>query len=349
MNRKTIISIVVVVILIAGGIFAVKRARKKDASTPVAKKYAIVVSTFKPQIKPVTLSLPYLAIAKNDKDVTLTSRISARVDYIKASGSKVKKGDVIAKLDDTSIRSNINSVKSGIEAAKVALKNLEATHKRTLDLIAVKGASIEQSEMEESNIAALQSKIETLNQNLSELNNALTYAVILSPVDGRLSKTWVNAGDVSMPGRPIASLNAKNGFYLLVRVPTDLNIYGVRYNQKQYNAIKLNSTFNSLAEYKVYVDAPGLMSGDRVEVNVEVFKGDGLMLPFDAILNRNGKSYVLVKEGDKAVVQEVSLIQSGEEGAVVANAQLEGKELVVAKQDILLKLLGGISIQVNKD
>ncbi len=349
MNKKTIISIGVVILLIAGGIFAVKRARKKDASSPLAKKYAMIISTFKPQMKAVTLSLPYLALAKNDKDVTLTSRISARVDYIKASGSRVNKGDVIAKLDDTSIRSNINSVKAGIDAAKVALKNLEATHKRTLDLIAVQGASIEQSEMEESNIAALQSKIESLNQNLSELNNALTYAVILSPVNGRISKTWVNSGDVSMPGRPIASLNAKNGFYLLVRVPTDLNIYGVRYNHKEYEAIKLNSTFNSLAEYKVYVDTPGLMSGDRVEVEVEVFKGNAVKLPFDAILNRNGKSYVLVKDGDKAIAQAVKIIQSGEKGAVVAGTQLQGKEVVVAKQDILLKLLGGISIRVNND
>ena len=147
----------------------------------MAKDYSIVVSSIKPETAQITLTLPYLAIAENDKDVTLASKISARVEYIKPSGNNVEKGEVIARLDVTSIKSNINSTKAMLDAANISLQNLAATHKRTQDLIAVKGASIEQSEMEESNIAELNSKIESLNQNLNDLNNALTYAVIKSP------------------------------------------------------------------------------------------------------------------------------------------------------------------------
>jgi RND family efflux transporter MFP subunit len=348
-NKKTIIWTIVIVVVVIAGILKIKHTQNKEAALPPAKQYAIVVSTIQPQVKDVSLTLPYLAITQNDKDVRLSSRISGRVNWIKSSGSRVKKGEVIAKLDNTTVMAGINSVKSQIDAAQTALKNLEATHNRTLELMKVEGASIEQSQAEESKIAELKAQVESLQQKLNDLNNTLTYAIITSPVDGRISKTMLNVGDMAMPGRPVASISAYNGFYLLLRIPTNLKVYGVALNGKTYDAIPLHSTFNSLAEYKVYVDNTNMTTGNRVEVNVIVYKGKGLELPFDAVLNRNGKSYVMVRNGDQATAEEIHQVESGEQGIVVSNNDLAGKELVVAKQDILLRLLSGTSLKVKED
>ena len=57
MKKKTIVWIIVVVVIIALGIMVVKRAKKRDAESPVAKTYSMVVSTIKPELKEVTLSL----------------------------------------------------------------------------------------------------------------------------------------------------------------------------------------------------------------------------------------------------------------------------------------------------
>ena len=348
-TKKTLIWTVVIVILIIGGILLIKGAKKRESKLPSAKQYAIVVSTIQPQIKDTQLTLPYLALTQNDKDVRLASRTSGRVNWIKASGSSVKKGETIARLDNTSIQAGIKSTEAQIEAQETTLKNLEATHRRTLELLKVEGASIEQSQAEENKIAALKSQIESLRQKLNDLNNMLTYAIIKSPVDGRISKTMVNKGDMAMPGKPVAAISAKNGFYLLLRVPTDLEVDGVTLDGNFYDAIPLHSTFNSLAEYKVYVNKEGMTTGNRVEVNVVTFKGDAILLPFDAVLDRDGKSYVMVKDGDKAIPQAVHVIRSGEQGLIVSDNDLAGKELVVAKQDILLRLLGGTSIKVKED
>lgn len=349
MKRNTIIGIVVAIILVIGGILIIKKAKKKDAAAPVAKSYSLVVSTIKPVLNEVHLTLPYLAIVQNDADVVIASRIASRIEYLKPSGSFVKAGEVIARLDNTTFESNIESIKAQMYAVSTALKNMNSTHKRTLELLAVKGASIEQSEMEMSKISEAEAKLEALKQNMSNVKNSESYAIITAPASGKISKTMQNTGDMAMPGHPIANIRANNGFYLLIRVPTDLNISGVTMNGKRYDAIKLNSTFNGLAEYKAFVDAANLISGDRVEINVEVFNGTAIELPFDAILNRNGKSFVLLKEGDRATAQEVNIIQSGEKGIAVSNEELQGKELIVAKQDILLKLLSGISLKVKED
>ena len=345
-NKKSIITTVVIVVLVIGGGIAIKKAKDKDANAPIAKTYDVVVSTQTVKSDSVKITLPYLAIVQNDNDVKIASKMAARVNYIKPSGSKVKKGEVIIKLDNTTVQSNINTVKSQLEAVNVGIKNMTATHNRTLELLKVDGASIEQSQKEESKLSELNSKKDALNSKLNELYNMMSYANITSPVDGVISKTMVNKGDMAMPGHPIASLKSENGFYLLVRVPTDMTVKGVEINDQRFDAISLNSTFHGLAEYKAYADMPNMTSGDRVEVNVELFNGKGILLPFDAIINRDGKSYVLVKDGDIANAEKVNIVERGEQGVIINNSDLQGKEVVIAKQDILLKLLTGVSLKV---
>ena len=347
-NRKTLVWTAVVIILITGGILVVKRAKDRENNLPPAKVYSIVVPVITPEMTHAKLTLPYLAETQNDKDVKLTSKIAGRINYLRPSGSKVKRGDVIARIDDTSIKGNIKSVEAQVIAQQKALDNLKTTHKRTEELIAVKGASIEQSQMEESKIAGLESKVESLKQKLNELNNMLTYAIITSPVDGRISKTIVNVGDVAMPGHPVASLSANNGFYLMVRVPDNIVISSVLLENNEYDAIPLNSTFHGLSEYKVYTNSKNMTTGNRVTVDVIIFNGEAIKLPFDAVLNRDGKSYVLVADGDMAVPHEVSIIQSGQEGIAISNPEIAGKKIVVAKQDILLKLSSGANLKVKE-
>ena len=131
MNKyvKIAIGVVVVAGLGVAGVKKIKEARAKDAGLPQAKIYPIVVSQMSPKFSHVTLTLPYLADVQNDKDVQLSARIAARVQSIKPSGSRVKKGEVIVSLDTTSIVANLSSAEQQIKATQIALKNLEDTHK----------------------------------------------------------------------------------------------------------------------------------------------------------------------------------------------------------------------------
>jgi len=344
---KFIIFIAVVAGLAFLGIKKVKEARAKDASTPKAVVYPIVASTISPKISNVKLTLPYLAEVDNDNDVQIASRVAARVERIKKTGEQVIKGEIVVRLDTTSTRSAINEIKSQIRASKVTLANLEATHRRTLKLLKVQGASIEQSQRESSQIASIKEKINALREKIVSLKNNLSYATITSPVDGVVSKSFVSQGAISSPGKPLLSIRSKNGFYLKVRVPSETKIKGVILNHKFYSATPLNSTFHGLNEYKVYTNDNSLVTGDRVQVDVVVFNQQATLLPFDAILNRDGKSFVLVANGNRAKPQEVHILKSAEQGVAISD-NLEGKKIVVAKPDILLKLTSGYALKVEE-
>ena len=348
MNKfiKIGVALAVVAILAVMGAKKIEEAKAKDATKPIAKVYPINVDTMKPTIAQAKLTLPYLADVKNDKDVVLSSRISARVISIKHSGSVVKKGDIVATLDTTTIKSNLSTLKDEIKASEVALKNIEATHKRTLDLIKVQGASVELSQKEITQIASTQAKLAGLKQKEIELNNNLSYAVIKSPVDGVIAQSMSSVGSVSMPGKPIAKISSKNGFYLMVRVPREIDIKGVTFNKKDYPLTALGSTYHGLAEYKVYTGTSNLTTGDRVEIDVITYNAKGLLLPFDALLNRDNRSFVLIVNGKKAITQEVHILKNAQQGVIVSE-DLTGKTIVIAKPDILLKLTSGYALKVR--
>ncbi len=349
MNKfiKIAIGAVVVAGLGFAGVKKIKEVRAKEAHLPKAKIYPVVVKTITPKITPVTLTLPYLAEVANDKNVKLASRIASRIEMIKSSSSNVTKGEVVVQLDTTSIKSSLKSIQEQIQATKVALANLESTHKRTLELLKVKGASIEESQKESTMIANTQAKLNALKQKEIELENNLSYAKIVSPVNGVISRTFSSKGAISFPGKPLLAISSKNGFYLMVRVPTNLPIQGVKFENKFYNATPLNTTFHGLAEYKVYIGGTHhLISGDRVQVNVVTFKNKAILLPFNTLLNKNGKSYVLVVHGNQAVAQKVNIIQSAQQGVVVSD-DLSNKQIVLAKPDILLKLTSGYALKIK--
>jgi len=329
--KRTVILLILAAI-VAGGLLLVKAKRAKEAQTPAPKVYAMVVKTMQPKPSQAELTLPYLAQVQNDENVVLASRMSARVLMIKKSGEPVKKGDVLAKLDTEDVRANIDSV-------KISLANLLKTHQRTKALYRARGASIEQLQKEESSIAALKAK-------LKALKNQMSYATLISPVSGVIAKAFETEGSIAMPGKPLLNISATRGFSLLVRLPDGIKANSVIFKGKHYPLSALGSTFQGLNEYKAYVDVPHLTAGETTEIRVVVFEGLATKLPFDAILNREGKSYVLVIDKDRAVPQEVHIVQKGEEGVVVKE-DLQGKKIVVAKPDILLKLLTGISVKVE--
>ncbi len=357
--KKLITYILVLLVLgtmVIGGMKIIQSKKAVDANNKPAKAYEIVVKTFTPTISKTTLTLPYLATTKSNDDVKISSKVPARIEYIAKSGKVIKKGDIIVNLDDKdfqiklqALNLNINSLHSQLKSKNIALDNLFKIHNRTINLLKVKGASKEQFDKEVTNIEALKAGIKTLEYKIKELNanknsikNMLSYTKVVAPVSGVIT-SMANVGDVAMPGHPLVSISSDTNSYLLVRLPSDVNAEELIYKGKKVNLSPLNTTFNGLLEYLANIDE-SLAANQRVEVDIVIFDGDGYKLPIDTVLNREGKSYVLTIKGNKTIAKLVNIISAGEQGVVVTGVDSNDK-LVVAKPDILLKLLSGISVK----
>ncbi len=358
LSKKKITAIVVGV-LIAAGVIIIKNKKTSLSEIPPMKAYAVVVETVKVKNQEEQLTVPYLATVMSDQSVTVSSRSALRVMKMVKSGTKVMKGDIVVKLDSRDLQDKKytvmlqkDSTKTELSAKKIALNNAKATHQRTLKLLKVKGASLEMSQREESTIKgfeaavrSLQNKIKILNRNLSEINTALSYTTLKATQAGIVSKTFLNVGEMAMPGKPLLNIESGEGKYLLVRTANPKHGKACLFEGKKYTLTPLNSTFNGLYEYRAEVQTKHAV-GERVDIDLVTYDAKGLKVPINTLLQKEGDNYCFVVHGTEANAQKVKIISRGEH-AVIVKGLKEKSEIVMAKPDILLQLLAGKPVAVQ--
>ncbi len=350
---KISIALIVIIVLVLGAVTLIKKRKKEDANTPTAKIYPIAVEVIKPKKGHIKTSLDYLAIVKNNKNTTITSKFAGKIKCIANLGGYVRKGEVVVKIDDSnlkaqlkSINSQIASIKKLINADKINLSTLIDTHKRTAKLLKVKMASIEQYNAEEAKIASLkaklsadESKLKSLKANKNAILENLTYTQIKSPVNGIISAKFLNKGDNAFPGKPILKITADKGNYLFM--PLAKPYKEIVYKNKTYKLIPLNSTFNGVPAYKADIEDNSLIEGEKVNVKVVTFDGNATLVPFNSILTINGENYVFDTDGNPI---KITVLAQGNEGVVIK--ENINKPILKADPDILLKIKAGYPVKV---
>lgn len=135
--------------------------------------------------------------------IAVTPQVSGRVILAPAQeGVRVKKGDVLYKLDDALLRLQADQAKSGVSAAKANYTHVKKdSDSNKADKAAAK-AQYEQALVAEK-MARLQ----------------LGYATIVSPVDGVLSNLAVRTGENAVPGNTMAIVSDVANLYVTIYVP----------------------------------------------------------------------------------------------------------------------------------
>lgn len=201
MKKKLFFSLIILIIIV-GVVFSLtvlKRSANGGVQYRTAKVTrgdieAIVVTTG--TINPVTL-------------VDVGSQVSGKIAKIYVDfNSRVKKGDILAEIDQSSFltrikqaEANYQSAKASLERARVTMETSKKKYERALKLFEQKLISPEEKETAETNyfnaVADYQSALARLEQAKSQLESSrvdLSYTVIKSPIDGVVIKRNINVG-----------------------------------------------------------------------------------------------------------------------------------------------------------
>jgi HlyD family secretion protein len=201
MKKKLIFSLIILVVIV-GVVFSLtilKRSSNGDVQYRTSEVTrgdieAIVVTTG--TINPVTL-------------VDVGSQVSGKIAKIYVDfNSRVKKGDILAEIDQSSFltrirqnEANYRSAKASLERAKVTMETSKKKYERALKLFEQNLISPEEKETAETNyfnaVADYQSALARLEQAKSQLEASqvdLSYTVIRSPIDGIVIKRNINVG-----------------------------------------------------------------------------------------------------------------------------------------------------------
>lgn len=241
--RKRLLTLVGVVFLAACG------SGPKTETRPVATVSAVTVETARFEETPETYEAVGTVISATSS--VLGAQIGGTIREIRVKpGDRVKRGQVLAILDDRSPRAQLSAAEAGVEESSQALaevsqglqataaqrKLAETTYHRYQDLLAKNSLSRQEFDEVEAryhaavaNEAALEAKKKQVEARQRQAragedsaNTLLSYATIVSPIDGIVTSKPVDAGTVIMPGMPVLTVEDPGHYRLEASLPEDL-------------------------------------------------------------------------------------------------------------------------------
>ena len=143
-----------------------------------------------------TLSLNGTASALPNGDVRVSALVPGRIAELNvAEGDRVRAGQVVAKLDDRSYRSQLQQAEAGAQQAKANFDNAQLSRTRDEDLFQrgiVARKELEDARTQESVAAAARKQAEAALE-LAKLQVAR--CEIVSPLNGAVAKRFVSVGE----------------------------------------------------------------------------------------------------------------------------------------------------------
>jgi len=208
MLRKTLLAIAVATAL-AGCNKSDEEAKKKDAAAKAANITLQVASedTLVVQSSGLASGPVITGSIQPERRADLRAEVSAIVlQVLKENGEPVKKGDVLLRLDETSIRDNVNSAEEAARAAQQSLDQTQRMLERQTTLRSsgmVSSQALEDVELRrntaQSELAAAKSRLVTARQQLGR-------TVVRAPFDGIVSERKVSNGDTAQVGKELVKV-----------------------------------------------------------------------------------------------------------------------------------------------
>lgn len=202
--------------------FRVNQALKQQAKPAAAPKVIVpTVDVSKVRMGPLNEKVSLVGALKPVAQVDVVSKMTGRIDQLQVEiGDWVKKGTLIAKVDEDEVRHQVNRAAAALEVAKASLSqkqtDLEILKKeldRTIELHEsqlVPRRDLDTAEARYRGAIAqeklVRAQIDQAQAELHELHVRLDNTRILAPISGLVGKRHVDNGALVNPSMPVVSM-----------------------------------------------------------------------------------------------------------------------------------------------
>lgn len=356
-RRDLVVAVGAVVVLaaVAAAFFLGRRftapAEAETVATPAAGDTRVEVAPA--VMSEIVFEVSGSGSVRAHRTATLSAEVPGRVEELAASeGIGVEPGALLVRLDGHDIEHQIEAARASISREQVDLAKTDYERKERL----FHEDAVVRSVYDEAKnrYLSLDSAYKSAQARIKQLREQLAKTSIRSPMSGVVVKTFVNPGELVVPGAPVVAL--ENLEKVLVQVDlADRDFVGVRLGQAveattdafpgrvfRGEITRLGTAANPVTrtfevEASLLNTDFALRSGMIVWLRIIQGKAAGLLVPEDALVEqKEGRGQLFVVRGGVARRLEVRLGHQRDRQVQVLDGLSEGDEVVVFGQDGLL-------------
>lgn len=382
MSSTIKILLAAVVLAVGGGIYFATQSGKGEAASPAATKGAggggarggggnrvVTVEVAESRIGRVKERVQLTGALKPKEQVDLTPKTAGRLVRILVNvGDTVKKGALIAELEDDELQQQVHRANASISVASASLaqreaelanakQNLERAHSLLQDGLIPR----QQYEADATALRVLEAQVQLSHaqrsqaeSELRELNIRLEQTKIYSPIDGQVATRYVDVGALVGPSTPIVrlvniatlvtstSVPEAEVAKMSIGTPATVRVDAMPDNPFQGRVARISPVLDPstrTATIEIEIPNPGMQLRAemfvRVEMNLESSR-EAVLIPRESLVYRGESSGVYVVERGKHVFR---FIETGltQEDSVEVLSNLEPGTQIVAKGASMLR------------
>jgi membrane fusion protein (multidrug efflux system) len=260
-----------------------------------------------------------------ERKADLRAEVSTVVlQVLKENGEAVKRGDVIVRLDETSIRDNLNSANDAARNAALALDQADRNLQRLKTLRASGMTSMQALDDAEVRRNTAQSEVSAAKARAASAQQQLQRTIVRAPFDGIISERKVSPGDTALAGKELVKVIDPNSMRFAGRVSADkigmvkpgqnvsFRINGYAGQEFRGKVTRVDPAANDVTrQVEVLVafadSKQPRVSGLYAEGNIEAETVSALMLPEGALVKSGDKTYAWRVKGKSLNKVELAL------------------------------------------
>lgn len=291
-----------------------------------------------------------------ERKADLRAEISAVVlQVLKENGEPVKRGDVLVKLDPTSIRDSLTSVDDALRASNQALDQSQRAFDRLKTLRAegmVSAQALDDAEVKRNNalsdVSAARARVVAARQQVDR-------TVVRAPFDGIVSDRKVSNGDTAAVGKELlkvidptsmrfeGAVSADKVGVVKVGQPVVFRVNG--FGEQQFTGVvrRVDASANDVTrQVEVLVGFTGAnqphVAGLYAEGHIDSESSDALTLPESALVRAGDKTYVWKVKGNTLAKTDLTMgLRDPRSGNYQVMAGLASGDLVLRHPNSSLK------------
>jgi len=321
----------------------------KTPPTTLADRGAIpLVSVIVPALQPVTANVTFTGAiqARYDMPIANEGETGRVIGVYAEAGDHVKRGQLLAKIDDSVMVQQVNRLAASLEQAKAQAALSAAEYRRAQGVEAAGALSAEDIEKRRATAVTDAANVKVVAAQLAEAEARLARTRLSAPVDGTVLTRNAEVGQIAAPGGPTLFRVASGGEVEMrgqiaeqdlarVKVGQAATVYLTGIPQPFPGTVRLLGAVidpaTRLGDIRITLKPdPALRPGAFARAEVVVEKAQRPVLPQTAVLADSEGSYVLIVNDASKVERRAVRVSGVTDAGAVISSGLTGDERVVA-------------------